>query len=88
MIRVETRLLPNSSSKDIMSSITTQAANAAAKEFAKTVEAKVKTFKCEKHPSTGSTIRIIADKKEIIKIDKNSFCCKEFADSIQINVKR
>lgn len=88
MIRVEPRLLPTYHGKDLMESISTQAANAAVKEFAKGIEPKLKGLKCEKHPNMSSTLRLVADKKLLVKVEKNSFCCQDFANSVSVNVKR
>lgn len=61
--------------------------NTAAENFAKEIRPRVKDLKCKDHPNSNQTIKVIADKKGVIKIEK-SFCCTKFSNEVQVNVKR
>jgi hypothetical protein len=45
---------------------------------------------CSNHPLHTSTIVVKAldNQRESLRVEKRSFCCQEFQDSIQIEIKR
>jgi len=97
MINIQTVKLPQSTGKiDLLKSTSSQredliripAANAGVDAFAKDLTPKLKNLKCEDHPTKTSVLKLVADKKDLVKVDKTGFCCKKFADSIKVTIKK
>jgi len=91
MIQINLRKLPSSSSTSISTlsdRLTANVSNKVCDDFANKLKRELKDKKCSKCSYTRGTITIQADKKDLIKISKSNFCCKEFEDSIQINIKK
>jgi hypothetical protein len=61
--------------------------NAAAYRIAGKLSEKLRHVKCVEHPNDNQTITIIADRNEVVLIDKTNFCCQSFKDSIQIRTQ-
>ncbi len=60
--------------------------NPATKLFADSVRKRIKDIKCgEDHP-TRLTVTITAHRTKTIAVKKTAWCCKKFADSIQIDI--
>jgi hypothetical protein len=87
MLRIDVRPLPPYTGPEIMETITTEAANAAVKKLARRIQKKMGSLACEKHPNTPSTLRLIADKELLLKVDKSSFCCREFAKAVPVETR-
>lgn len=87
MIKTRVKPLPKPASNNLTDGIMVPIINKSAEGIAKELEKSFKKLKCEKHPNAASTITIIPDKKGGLKFEKNSFCCREFADAVKINVK-
>ena len=60
--------------------------NSSADALADSIRSNVQGLKCKNHPTANQTIKIIAGKNPPMRVEKN-FCCTEFRDSIQINLK-
>jgi len=93
MIRIvteKTRVPSSSSLSTLAKTIQAEAANAAAEGFAGELKKNgVGNKACENHPTHTNTIVIKAlDTKEVLRVEKRGFCCREFENSIQITIKR
>jgi hypothetical protein len=58
--------------------------NATAESFASALRDRVKEMKCNVHPFSNPTIKIIAGDNPTIKIERLNFCCEEFKNSIRM----
>lgn len=90
-ILVEKTRVPSSSSiSDLAKVITAEAANAGAEGFANEMKKHgLEKKKCESHPNHTSTVVVRAlDTKELMRVEKRNFCCRDFENSVQITIKR
>jgi hypothetical protein len=86
MIKIEiTKASKSSNGIDLMTPI----CNNATEAFGKNLKQKVSNFKCKDHPNSSGTIRIIStpNKSSLFEIRKSNFCCLDFENSIQIQIK-
>jgi len=87
MIDVRTKLLSTSSGNNIADSIAVAAANAATEGMANSIKKHVRDKECAIHKPGRGTITLIADKRQMFTAQKSGFCCKDFENSIVINMK-
>src|SRR5204863_2104676 len=52
--------------------------NGAAEAVASAIRNKTKEMKCNVHPFSNATIKVIANVNPTVKIEKLNFCCEEF----------
>ncbi len=86
MIEIKVKEL-SASNNDFADVVTVATCNATAKGFAEKVKELIKDEKCPDHPNAKQTIYIIANREQILQVDKSSLCCPKFRNSIQINIK-
>lgn len=68
--------------------ITVEISNTTTKGVSELLEKQLKNVKCEKHPNQTSIISVTTTplKKKMFEVKKKSFCCKEFEDSINLDI--
>ncbi len=86
MIKVIASKLTIYSNDDLGKKVSKDIWNKVAEDFAKKVQEGVRDKKCKNHPQSDQTV-IVHAIVDGIKIEKN-FCCDEFRELIQINVKK
>lgn len=86
MIRIEV-IKAYKSTKQI--DFETPICNNAAEKIAENLKQKIANFHCKNHPESYGIITIISTPNEssLFKISKSNFCCIDFEDSIQIQIK-
>jgi hypothetical protein len=87
MIKVEVRRIDKSTSNDIVESFDTVIANTFAEAIADGLREETANMECKKHPGIDSILLVEAVAGDNSNIDKSGFCCKEFADTIQVSFK-
>lgn len=87
MIDVRTKLLSKSSGDNIADSIAVAAANAATEGMGNSIKKHVRDKECALQRPGRGTITLIADKKKMFTAQKSGFCCKDFENSVVINMK-
>lgn len=87
MIKIKVIHLRPKKKNDFAESVTIDSLNVVADDFAKRIKKGLKGAKCDECKNKNSTLIIKADRLKTIKVIKSGFCCKNFADSIKINIK-
>lgn len=87
MIKVIVKKLRPKKKNDISESPIVATINAATEGFADKVRKYVKNIKCEDHKDSRLTITISANRRKTMIVKKSTYCCKKFADSIQVQIK-
>jgi hypothetical protein len=88
MITIRTSKITSYRKNDLSESMRVTAYNGLVDAYAKELSKELTSKKCEVHPTRTSVLVLKADLREIIKVDKAGFCCKDFSNSINIQVKK
>lgn len=64
-----------------------KAVNTTANKIARKLSVQLKDVSCPDHEAAHQTITIIADRQEIVYINKTKFCCRDFREAIQIKTQ-
>jgi hypothetical protein len=86
MIKIEV-IKANKSTNGI--DFTTPICNNAAEKIAETLKQKVSNFKCKNHLDSYGIIKVIStpNKSSLFEISKSNFCCIDFENSVQVQIK-
>ena len=77
--------------KDIAEDLKISTANQIVEDLAKSLKKDLKEASCDDHPNHVSIVEIEStpfNKTGLFQVNKRNFCCKEFEQSIRINIKR
>lgn len=83
MIKVQVKELPRGSG---FQAVTNAALNGMAHQYKDHLSKALASFKCANHCSTSTVT--IAFKMNNLEVQKTSFCCQEFSDSIKFETKK